>query len=314
MSRSKITQKMMDSRLNNRILTFQSKSMESKRLKWILLAALALIWGSSFILIKRGLVGLSPFQVGSLRMLFAFVFLLIVGFRSLTQIPLGKWKYIALTAFTGTFVPAFLFAIAQSEIDSSISAILNSLTPLNALILGVTFFGLAFQRNQFIGVMVGLAGSMILILSGAAHHPDQNYFYALFVVVATLCYALNVNFIKKYLSDINPLAITTGNFVVLAIPAFVILMTTGFFAQLQEVKVQHSIFFVGILGIIGTGIANMLYFKLIQMTSPVFAASSAYLFPVVAIFWGVLDGESLGLVQVLGAIIILLGVYLSAKK
>ena len=288
--------------------------MESRQLKWLLLAALALIWGSSFILIKRGLVGLTPFQVGSLRMLFALSFLLLVGFRSLTQIPLGKWKYIALTAFTGTFVPAFLFAVAQSEIDSSISAILNSLTPLNALILGVTFFGLAFQRSQFIGVMIGLAGSLILILSGAAHNPDQDYWYALFVVVATFCYALNVNFIKKYLSDVNPLAITTGNFVVLAVPALIILTATGFFAQLQEVKVQHSVLFVGILGIIGTGIANMLYFKLIQMTSPVFAASSAYLFPVVAIFWGLLDGEVLSLVQVLGGVIILTGVYLSAKK
>lgn len=288
--------------------------MESRQLKWLLLAALALIWGSSFILIKRGLVGLTPFQVGSLRMLFALSFLLLVGFRSLTQIPLGKWKYIALTAFTGTFVPAFLFAVAQSEIDSSISAILNSLTPLNALILGVTFFGLAFQRSQFIGVMIGLVGSLILILSGAAHNPHQDYWYALFVVVATFCYALNVNFIKKYLSDVNPLAITTGNFVVLAVPAFMILIATGFFAQLQEVKVQHSVLFVGILGIIGTGIANMLYFKLIQMTSPVFAASSAYLFPVVAIFWGLLDGEVLSMVQVLGGVIILTGVYLSAKK
>ena len=288
--------------------------MESRQMKWLLLAALALIWGSSFILIKRGLVGLTPFQVGSLRMLFALSFLLLVGFRSLTQIPLGKWKYIALTAFTGTFVPAFLFAVAQSEIDSSISAILNSLTPLNALILGVSFFGLAFQRSQFIGVMIGLAGSLILILSGAAHNPDQDYWYALFVVVATFCYALNVNFIKKYLSDVNPLAITTGNFVVLAVPALMILIATGFFAKLQEVKVQHSVLFVGILGIIGTGIANMLYFKLIQMTSPVFAASSAYLFPVVAIFWGLLDGEVLSMVQVLGGVVILTGVYLSAKK
>lgn len=311
---AKLPKKRFNCRENNRILTFQNKSMESKQLKWLLLAALALIWGSSFILIKRGLAGLTPFQVGSLRMLFAFLFLLLVGFKSLTQIPLGKWKYIALTAFTGTFVPAFLFAIAQSEIDSSISAILNSLTPLNALILGVTFFGLAFQRSQFIGVMIGLAGSLILILSGAAHNPDQDYWYALFVVVATFCYALNVNFIKKYLSDVNPLAITTGNFVVLAVPALIILIATGFFGQLQEVKVQHSVLFVGILGIIGTGIANMLYFKLIQMTSPVFAASSAYLFPVVAIFWGLLDGEVLSMVQVLGGVIILTGVYLSAKK
>lgn len=288
--------------------------MESKHLKWVLLVLLSLIWGSSFILIKRGLVGLTPFQLGSLRMLFAAVFLLVFGFKSLTQIPLGKWKYIGLTALTGTFLPVFLFAFAQSEIDSSISAVLNSLTPLNALILGILFFGLAFQRNQFIGIIIGLAGSLILILSGAAHHPEQNYFYALFVVIATLCYAANVNFIKKYLSDLNPISITTGNFLVMSVPALIILISTGFFNEIQQQEVQHSALFIAILGIVGTGIANILFFKLIQITSPVFASSSAYLFPVVAIFWGLLDGEVLSFVQIIGAIVILIGVYLSAKK
>lgn len=288
--------------------------MESKYLKWVLLFALSLIWGSSFILLKRGLVGLTPFQLGSLRILFATSFLLVFCFKSLADIPLVKWKYIALTALTGTFFPVFLFAIAQSEIDSSISAVLNSLTPLNTLILGVLFFGLAFQRNHFIGVIVGLTGSLILILSGAAHHPEQNYYFALFVVVATICYATNVNLIKKYLSDVNPISITTGNFVLMAIPALIILFSTGFFDVLHEPKVQHSVMFIAILGIIGTGIANIMFFRLIQLTSPVFASSSAYLFPVVAIFWGVLDGETLSLVQILGAVIILAGVYLSAKK
>lgn len=288
--------------------------MESKHLKWVLLVVLSLIWGSSFILIKRGLVGLSPVQLGSLRMLFAAVFLLIFGFKSLAAVPLGKWKYIALTALTGTFMPVFLFAFAQSEIDSSISAVLNSLTPLNALILGILFFGLAFQRNQFIGIVIGLAGSLILILSGAAHHPEQNYFYALFVVVATLCYAANVNFIKKYLSDLNPISITAGNFLVMLVPALIILISTGFFNEVQQPEVQHSVLFIAILGIVGTGIANILFFKLIQITSPVFASSSAYLFPVVAIFWGLLDGEVLSFVQIIGAIVILVGVYLSAKK
>jgi len=288
--------------------------MESKHLKWILLVVLSLIWGSSFILIKRGLVGLTPFQLGSLRMLFAAVFLLIFGFKSLAQIPLGKWKYIALTALTGTFVPVFLFAFAQSEIDSSVSAVLNSLTPLNTLILGILFFGLAFQRNQFIGIIIGLAGSLILILSGAAHHPEQNYFYALFVVVATLCYAANVNFIKKYLSDLNPISITTGNFLVMSVPALIILISTGFFSEMQQQEVQHSVLFIAVLGIVGTGIANILFFKLFQITSPVFGLFSAYLVPVVGIFWGLLDGEVLSVVQVFGAVVILFGVYLSAKK
>lgn len=293
---------------------FQINFMESKQLKWILLAVLSLIWGSSFILIKRGLVGLSPLQLGSLRMLFAASFLVIVAFKKITLIPLGKWKFIALTALMGTFIPAFLFALAQSEIDSSISAVLNSLTPLNTLILGILFFGMAFQRSHLMGVLIGLLGSSVLILSGAANHPEQNYFYALFVVVATFCYATNVNLIKKYLSDVNPISITVGNFLVMVIPALVILISTGFFQVMHKPEVQHSVMFIAILGIVGTGIANILFFKLIQMTSPVFASSSAYLFPIVAIFWGLLDGETLSFVQIVGAAVILFGIYLSSKK
>ena len=111
--------------------------MALKQLKWILLIVLALIWGSSFILIKRGLVGLNAFQLGSLRMVFAALFLILIGFKSLPTIPSYKWKYIGLTAFFGTFMPVYLFSIAQTQIDSSISSILNSLTPLNTLVLGV---------------------------------------------------------------------------------------------------------------------------------------------------------------------------------
>lgn len=288
--------------------------MESKQLKWVLLAVLSLIWGSSFILIKRGLVGLTPLQLGSLRMLFAATFLIIVRFKNIAGIPLGKWKFIALTALMGTFIPAFLFALAQSEIDSSISAVLNSLTPLNTLILGILFFGMAFRRSQLMGVLIGLLGSVVLILSGAAHHPEQNYFYALFVVVATFCYATNVNLIKKYLSDVNPISITIGNFLVLMIPALIILFCTGFFDVVHEPKVQHSVMFIAVLGVLGTGIANILFFRLIQITTPVFASSSAYLFPIVAIFWGFLDGETLSFVQILGATVILFGIYLSSKK
>jgi drug/metabolite transporter (DMT)-like permease len=121
--------------------------MNSKHTKWFFLLVLALIWGSSFILIKRGLVGLTPFQLGSLRIIFAAVFLLAIGFKTLPNIPQGKWKYIVITSLFGTFVPAFLFSIAQTQMDSSVSAILNSLTPLNTLILGVLAFGLNFKRK-----------------------------------------------------------------------------------------------------------------------------------------------------------------------
>lgn len=288
--------------------------MDSKQLKWFYLVTLALIWGSSFILIKKGLVGLTPMQLGSLRIIFAAIFLLLIGFKSLAKIPHVKWKYIALTATLGTFIPAFLFAVAQTQIDSTVSSILNSLTPLNTLIFGVFAFGLTFRRPQVFGVVIGLIGTFLLIINGAMHHPEQNYYYAILIIIASVCYAINVNLIKKYLSDLSPLSITTGNFLVLLLPAFVVLFFSGFFDVIQVESVQHSMVFILILGVVGTGIANIIFFKTIQISSPVFATSVTYLIPVVAFGWGLFDNEMLTPVQFLGAFIILFGVYLSAKK
>ncbi|MCI9846608.1 DMT family transporter [Flavobacterium pectinovorum] len=288
--------------------------MDAKQLKWFYLLLLSLIWGSSFILIKRGLVGLTAIQVGSLRIIFAALFLLIVGFSSLKKISLRQWKFVALTSFFGTFIPAFFFAIAETQVDSSIVAILNSLTPLNTLVLGIIFFGIQFQKRQVLGVFIGLVGCLLLVLNGASSNTGQNYYYLILVVIATLCYAINVNLIKKYLSDLNSVSITTGNFAVLFLPALIILSTTDFTQKLHLETTQYSVLFVMILGILGTGIANILFFKLIQMSSPVFATSVTYLIPIVAFFWGLLDNEMLTPIQFFGAFVILIGVYLSAKK
>tara|TARA_R110000868_G_scaffold40111_1_gene138921 strand:- start:3066 stop:3935 length:870 start_codon:yes stop_codon:yes gene_type:complete len=288
--------------------------MESKQLKWGYLLVLSLVWGSSFILIKKGLIGLSAIQVGSLRIIFAAIFLLLIGFKSLAKIPKEKWKFIALTSVFGTFVPAFLFAIAETELDSSVTAILNSLTPLNTLILGTLFFGVSFQKKQVWGVFIGLIGSLLLVFNGAINHPNQNYYYTILVIIAAICYAINVNLIKRYLHDLAPLSITTGNFLILLFPSLIILYTTGFSDVIYVEKVQYSVFFIMILGVVGTGIANILFFKLIQISSPVFATSVTYLIPIVAFFWGLLDNEMLTPVQFFGAFVILIGVYLSAKK
>ena len=288
--------------------------MELKQLKWGYLFLLSLVWGSSFILIKKGLVGLSAIQVGSLRIIFAALFLLLIGFRSLSKIPKGRWKFIGLTSLLGTFFPAFLFALAQTEIDSSVSSILNSLTPLNTLLLGVLFFGVDFQKRQISGVVIGLIGSLLLVFNGAVNHPGQNYYYAILVLIASICYAVNVNLIKRFLSDLDPISITTGNFLFLIFPALVILYFTGFYDIIAVEKVQTSVFFIMILGVLGTGIANILFFKLIQISSPVFATSVTYLIPIVAFFWGMLDHEILTPIQFLGAFVILVGVYLSARK
>lgn len=288
--------------------------MPNNKLKWFFLILLALIWGSSFILIKKGLVGLTPMQLGALRIIFSALFLMVIGLRSVTQIKQYQWKYIALTALFGTFIPAFLFALAQTQISSSVSSILNSLTPLNTLLLGALAFGLTFKRSQVLGVIIGLIGTLLLIVNGAMHHPDQDYRYTVLVLIASLCYATNVNFLKKYLSDVKPLSITTGNFLVMLVPALIVLFCNDFAAVAYKTEVQKALIFVAVLGIVGTGIANIIFFRLIQISSPVFATSVTYLIPVVAFFWGLLDNEMLTPVQFIGAGIILVGVWMAGKK
>lgn len=290
--------------------------MPNRHLKWIFLITLALVWGSSFILIKKGLVGLSALQVGSLRTVFAALFLLVVGLPSLKKIKAHQWKWIAFSGFFGTFFPAYLFSFAETEIDSAIVSILNSTTPLLSMLLGVFIFEAPFIKNKFIGVMIGLAGTTALILSGAAVNPDQNYWYSLLVIVASLFYGLNANVIKKELQTIPALAITTGNFMVIFVPALLVLATTGFFSSeiLVQPEVQLSLLFVAILGIIGTGAALIVFNRLIQISDPVFSTSVTYLVPIVALGWGILDGENFTLVQLFSGGLILLGVVVVNKK
>ena len=288
--------------------------MPTNKLKWILLIGLALVWGSSFILIFKGLHGLSAIELGSMRIIFSALFLWIIGFKSIYAIRLHQWKYIALTGFMGTFFPAFLFAIAETQVSSSIASILNSLTPLNTLLIGVLGFGFTFKRNQSLGILIGLLGILTLILGGNQAGSSKNIYFSLLVVLASICYAVNINLIKKYLSDVKPLSITTGNFTVLSIPAFVILLFTDFFEKIQLQNTQTSLQYVLLLAVLGTGIANIVYFKLIQISSPIFASSVTYLIPIVACVWGFFNHESLTFIQYIGAFVILIGVYLSNKK
>lgn len=287
--------------------------MKNENLKWILLAVLSLIWGSSFILILRGLDALSFVQVGSLRMIAAGAFLLLIGFRKLPEIPLGKWKYVALTGFTGNFVPAFLFALAETRVNSTVSAILNSLVPLNTLLLGLLVFRIDITRNQVFGVLIGLAGCILLVYGGEGE-GSSDWRYALLILLATFCYGLNVFFIKRFLPEVSPLAISAGNFAVLLIPSVAILLSTGFTAQVSDAGVPLSCLYVIILGLFSTGISNVLYYRLIQTSTPIFATSVTYLIPIVAAGWGLLAGERLGGLQLIGALVILGAIYLSSRR
>ncbi len=289
--------------------------MNNHQQKWLYLTLLSIVWGSSFILIKKALLGVSPVQLGALRMIFTSIFVLFFAFPSLKKIQKKHWKYLFYTALSGTFIPGFLFAFAISNIDSSIVSILNSLTPFNTLIFGALVFGFAFKKKQFVGILIGLLGTLILILKGANLHPNQNYWYALLIIIASVGYAFNANLVKKYLFDLDALAITTGNFLLLFIPAMIVLCFTDFFTSFEVTQTKlMSLGYIGILSIVGTGIAKTIYNKLVQISDPIFSASVTYLIPMVAIFWGILDGETLSLVQVLGGVIILLGVFLVNKS
>jgi drug/metabolite transporter (DMT)-like permease len=285
--------------------------MNNNQKKWFFLILLSLVWGSSFILMKKGLIAFTPIQLGALRILIAGLFLLLIGFRSLKEIKKKHYKYIVATALFGTFFPVFLFAYTVQGIDSSIASILNSLTPFNTLIIGVLVFNFTFKKQQLLGIFIGLVGTIFLIIEGADLNPNQNYWYSILVVIASIGYAFNVNIVKKHLSDISALSIVTGNFLLLVIPSFVVLLLTGFFNTLEYTETKLiSLGYVTILAVLGTGIAKIIYNKMVHLATPIFASSVTYIIPIVAVFWGVLDGEKLSLLQLFAGLIILFGVYL----
>jgi len=288
--------------------------MENKNMRWAYLIILSIIWGSSFILMKKALVGLTPVQVGIFRILITTVFLLLIGFKSLLKINRRHWLYLLLNGFLGTFFPVFLFAFAVEHIDSSITSILNSLTPLNTLIFGALVFGIGFSKRQALGVLIGLVGTLMLILEGASLNPTQNYFYALFVLIASVGYAFNVNIIKKYLHDLNALSITVGNFVLLIIPTFILMWYINFFDTFEiNTTTTTALIYMTILAIFGTAVSKIMYNRLVQITSPIFSSSVTYLIPIVAISWGLLDGEKISLLQFISGFIVIIGVYLANK-
>jgi drug/metabolite transporter (DMT)-like permease len=288
--------------------------MKEHKQKWIFLIVLSLVWGSSFILMKKALISLTPVQVGALRIFITAIFLFLIGFKRVFKINKTQWYYLFLNGVIGSFIPVFLFAFAVKHIDSSIASILNSLTPLNTLIFGSLVFGFAYRRRQLLGVLIGLVGTVILILKGAEINPSQNYSYSIFVLIATICYAFNLNIIKKHLQDLDALSIAVGNFTILMIPALIILYFTGIFStfELNETTTL-SLVYITILAVVGTGLAKILYNHLIKISTTVYSSSVTYLIPIVAILWGILDGEKISAVQILAGGIIIFGVYLVNK-
>lgn len=294
----------------------ESKQNESVSLySWFLLILLSLTWGSSYILMKKGLIAYQPEQMASLRItisMLCFLPFFILRFR---KIDWSKWKYFLIIGLSGNFLPSFFFAFAETEISSSLAGVLSSLTPLFTLLLGLLMYGVPFTWNKAIAVGIGLAGAVVLVLYGSGANFDGNKWYALLVVLAAVMYAFSSNTVKKHLGEVNPFDMSTASFIMVGVPAMIYLFNTDFLYRLQTHEAGwSSLGYISILAIAGTVVASVLFYKLVQLTTPVIASMVSYLIPVIALFWGFMDGESISVFHFLGMSLILIGVYVSKMK
>lgn len=283
-------------------------------LAWGLLVLLALVWGSSFILIKKSLHTYSIPEVAAGRVFFAFIFFMPVLLRSWKTIPRPLMGFFFLSGMLGYLIPAFFFAIAQSEISSALAGTLNAVSPMFTMLIGVLFFAKGTQRTQILGLVIALAGALMLVFTqGGVAMPTINY-YALYIILATVCYGFNINLVSRYYSQLPAVVSTAWIFAGVGPIAFGILLFTHFFEKIVDpVNVVPTSYLLG-LGVLASGLMSVIFNRVIQLTSGVFAASVTYLMPIVALSWGLLDGEYVGIQQWVGTAVILGGVYLINRR
>ncbi len=283
-------------------------------LSWALLLVLALVWGSSFILIKKGLLAFSADEVGALRIVAASVFLLPVSFPVLHRLRRRHLLLLLTIGLLGSFVPAFLFAFAQTSLSSSVTGMLNALTPLFVLTTGTVFFRKAITFKNGLGLLTGFAGTLVLLLAGNGNAVGAINYHALLVVLATLCYGINLNMIKEYLSDLKPVVITSISLLLVGpMAAGYLLGFTAFSVKITQEAAWWPLTAIVLLGVVGTAVALILFNKLVQLQSAVFASLVTYLIPIVAVGWGIWDGEAVLFQHFIGMAAILAGVYVANR-
>jgi len=283
--------------------------------KWILFVILCLTWGSSFIIMKGGMEILSPYQLASIRIISAGLIMLPWIRTAYRAVPKKAVPALILSGFLGTLLPAYLFCIAQTKIDSSIAGILNALTPIFTLAIGMLFFNLKVGWIKWVGMLLGFAGMLVLVF-GASRQINMQYIgYTFFVIIATICYGLNVNVVNQYLKDVAPLHIATIAFTALIIPNLIILASTGYFTDpnLLNGSLTKGTIAGVVLGIVSTCLASVIFYTLMKKAGPVFASMVTYGIPLVALGWGFVAGETITGLQVAGMAVILAGVRLANK-
>ena len=290
-----------------------NQQKNTKLLNWLIFSLLCIIWGSSFIIMKGSQEGLNAVQIASLRIFAAGAVLIPFAIFHFAKIPLRKMPLVILSSVFGNLLPAFLFAAAiEKNIDSSLAAILNSLTPICVVVIGAIFFRTTISNRKILGVLLGFLGLCLLFsLKGVSF---ENMQYALWVVLGTVFYGINVNLVSKYLKDVNPLHLTSVSLAFMCIPTFIVLWQQNFLSlPFDDPVVQWSVIGSIILGIVGSAIATWLFYVLVKNAGGLFASLVTYGIPFVAIGWGLVFGENITLLQVGCLGIILGGVYLANR-
>jgi drug/metabolite transporter (DMT)-like permease len=285
---------------------------QDKYKRWFFLAVLALIWGSSFILMKRGLECFDAGQVASLRMFVSWCAMLPLVIHRFREVKRVQFRYIVATGLLGNGLPAFLFAIAQTRIASSLAGMLNSLTPVFVVLVGLLFFKAAFKWSQIAGVIIGLLGAFALIqINSKLTVITSDAWFGLLIVLATICYAFSVSIIRHYLQEVDSVLISGFALFVAGIPCGFYLFSTDFIMRLQQGgPVWMSLMSVLALALLGTAFSMVLFNQLIKISNALYASSVTYLIPVVAMLWGLLDGELINWKHLLALMAILTGIYL----
>lgn len=281
-----------------------------------LLIILTLIWGTSFILIKQGLKVFAPDEVGALRVTAAGLFLLPVALMRLKELPKYSYWKLFLSGMMGIFIPSFLFATAQTRMDSSVAGMLNTLTPIFTLMIGAIIFKQKFKNLAVIGILLGFVGAIVLMFARSGGALGAINVFALLIVIACIFYACNLNFIKYKITDLNALTITSVSVLLISPLALIYLFAfSDFTAKLAIVDgAWRATGMIVLLGIMSTAIATFLFNRLVKISTPLFASSVTYLMPIVAVGWGLLDGELLGIGHFIGMAAVITGVYLANRK
>lgn len=287
---------------------------EKRWFQFAILLVLALIWGSSFILMKIGLKSFSSTQAAAIRILSASLALMPYSLKYLKTLKKKDIKSLLIAGFIGSFIPAFLFTKAQTQIDSSLAGMLNTLTPVFTLIIGMSFYKTRFISLQFIGILLGLLGASGLIFYSEDLKLGNINSYGLFVVLATICYGTNINEIKARLTHLSGRQITSLSFMFIGPVALVYLLTTDFKPVFEVKQWPVHLLALAVLGVIGTALAMIIMNTLIRYTSAVFSSSVTYIIPIFAIGWGFLDHEHITLLHILFMSVILIGVYLINRR